>query len=75
MAEAQKAQVLLGDQDASQTMSRLREVASQMSPMDAMRLLQVEGGELEGGVDREEEKGGAEEKFNHYRHPCLAAAH
>lgn len=39
-AEANKAQLLLGDQEASRTMRRLRESASQMSPFDIMRLLQ-----------------------------------
>jgi pheromone shutdown protein TraB len=39
-AERHSAQVLLGDQDASLTMKRLRDAASQLSPIDMMRLLQ-----------------------------------
>jgi pheromone shutdown protein TraB len=39
-AERHRAQVLLGDQDASHTMKRLRDAVSQLSPIDMMRLLQ-----------------------------------
>ena len=39
-AEAMKVPVLLGDQDASKTMSRLREAASQVSPIEMMRFVQ-----------------------------------
>jgi len=39
-ADEINAQVLLGDRDAARTMSRLREAASQLSPLEMMRMLQ-----------------------------------
>ena len=38
-AESLRAQVLLGDQDATRTVQRLREAAAQISPVELMRLV------------------------------------